>query len=1082
MRTLKRILIGLLATTAVLLLTLVVGYRVWLSEQSPRLRANLEVMRTSELLGLIAMQFLPPSELADNADYGRELRAGRGHAPWVLRSSLDGRPRMLSLALGPDGWAAWSTEHAALHRVWRGDIHFSGPVHDAVHGGEPRSRGVAWLAPPAASPWRVRRDADGTWEIPRIRWHGHAIDPETGSVRLRYELEAADGEIRRVVERPELHAAGGNPVLERRFRISEAGPQIALLAEAAGAQVAPAGNVRLEDDLLVFDGGRSSLILPLGASTIEIDARQNHFATTPFVQHGCVACHHEREQIVGPAFFDIALRHFGEDREAAAEVLAARIREGSAGLWGETPMPANPQLDHEQALGLAREILAMSVDVKAPAPEAEAEGVWSFDLNLEKRPATLHPALSAERIGPAEFRPQTGGLALREDGRLAVATWDGDGSVFLIENWRDDAPNASVRRIAEGLHEPLGLSAIGDALFVMQKQEVTQLVDASGDGIIDEYRQVTADFGASSNFHEFGFGLPRHGDELIFGVSGCVRPGGDSCLEQHPDRGSLFAVDPETGATRLFARGFRTPNGLAASRDGRLLVTDNQGTWLPASKLVFVEEGSFHGWRAPDDSRDHGSVTPATVWLPQNEVGNSPTQPLELSSGPYAGQILFGDIFNGGLKRVAWDEVEGTTQGAAFHFSGGLSAGINRLIDVGNGQIVAGGVGSRGNWGEPDKNWYGLELLSFSEEAAFEPFSVHATPEGFEILFTRPLAEDTRLGSELADVRQWSYRPNEFYGGPKYDLEELGITHATLDDERRRLSLRVPGREPNRIVHLSLDEELRSARGEPLWTTEIWYTQNTIPRADPTAPTERTDRTATPPNTLSAEEEAAGYRLLWDGRTFDGWKIYGRENDSIDGWVIEDDALKFTRDVSFLGMIWNHIAPWNEGALDLMTKEKFRDFDLKIDWKVSPGANSGILYAIPDEEERLSWTLSLEMQVLDDARHADGQIELHRAGDLYDLQSLARGAARPVGEWNEARIRVRGDHIEHWLNGVKVADIVRGSPEWDAAIAASKFDDLEGYGLAREGHLSLQDHGDIVWYRNLRIRELDDSRLPPDPN
>ena len=123
-----------------------------------------------------------------------------------------------------------------------------------------------------------------------------------------------------------------------------------------------------------------------------------------------------------------------------------------------------------------------------------------------------------------------------------------------------------------------------------------------------------------------------------------------------------------------------------------------------------------------------------------------------------------------------------------------------------------------------------------------------------------------------------------------------------------------------------------------------------------------------------------------------------------------------------------------------------------------------------DEEARLSWTYSLEMQVLDDALHSDGQIDLHRAGDLYDLQSLARNAARPVGEWNEARIRVSGDRVEHWLNGVKIADMVRGSPEWEAAIAASKYDGLEGYGLAPEGHISLQDHGDIVYYRNIRIR------------
>jgi cytochrome c len=112
------------------------------------------------------------------------------------------------------------------------------------------------------------------------------------------------------------------------------------------------------------------------------------------------------------------------------------------------------------------------------------------------------------------------------------------------------------------------------------------------------------------------------------------------------------------------------------------------------------------------------------------------------------------------------------------------------------------------------------------------------------------------------------------------------------------------------------------------------------------------------------------------------------------------------------------------------------------------------------------------MQVLDDDAHPDGQIDLHRAGDLYDLQSLAQAAARPVGEWNTARIRVEGERLQHWLNDVPLADIVRGSSAWDEAIAASKFDGTEGFGRARSGHIVLQDHGDPVWFRNIKIREI----------
>jgi cytochrome c len=112
------------------------------------------------------------------------------------------------------------------------------------------------------------------------------------------------------------------------------------------------------------------------------------------------------------------------------------------------------------------------------------------------------------------------------------------------------------------------------------------------------------------------------------------------------------------------------------------------------------------------------------------------------------------------------------------------------------------------------------------------------------------------------------------------------------------------------------------------------------------------------------------------------------------------------------------------------------------------------------------------MQVLDDAGHSDGQIEKRRAGDLYDLATSTRRATKPAGDWNTARIRVDGDDIQHWLNGLKTVEITRGSPEWQRAAAASKFADVEGYGLARRGHITLQDHGDVVWYRNIKIREI----------
>lgn len=226
------------------------------------------------------------------------------------------------------------------------------------------------------------------------------------------------------------------------------------------------------------------------------------------------------------------------------------------------------------------------------------------------------------------------------------------------------------------------------------------------------------------------------------------------------------------------------------------------------------------------------------------------------------------------------------------------------------------------------------------------------------------------------------------------------------------------------------------------------------------------------PNTLSAAERAAGWRLLFDGHSFAGWKNYGGSPDEIVGWAIEDGALRMTRDVSFAGLVWNIVKPWGRASVDLMSVERFERFELALEWKISPGGNSGIFYLVPTDADPPWEKRGLEMQVLDDAGHADGATPTHRNGDLYDLVASARRPARPVGEWNAARIVVDGDRIEHWLNGEKVVEVIRRGPAWEALVAASKFADRPGYGAARAGHILLQDHGDPVWFRSIKLRVL----------
>jgi hypothetical protein len=160
-----------------------------------------------------------------------------------------------------------------------------------------------------------------------------------------------------------------------------------------------------------------------------------------------------------------------------------------------------------------------------------------------------------------------------------------------------------------------------------------------------------------------------------------------------------------------------------------------------------------------------------------------------------------------------------------------------------------------------------------------------------------------------------------------------------------------------------------------------------------------------------------------------------------------------------------------DGAGDIITDKEYRNFDLTLEWKVAPGGNSGIFYRGTQAANDI-WRTALEMQVLDDERHADGKSPLTSAGSLYALYPAPRGVVRPAGEWNAARILVDGNHVEHWLNDVKLFEFEIGSADFAQRVQNSKFSTMQQFGKANQGYIGLQDHGDRVEFRNIRIRVL----------
>ncbi|MDJ0652598.1 MAG: DUF1080 domain-containing protein [Xanthomonadales bacterium] len=203
-----------------------------------------------------------------------------------------------------------------------------------------------------------------------------------------------------------------------------------------------------------------------------------------------------------------------------------------------------------------------------------------------------------------------------------------------------------------------------------------------------------------------------------------------------------------------------------------------------------------------------------------------------------------------------------------------------------------------------------------------------------------------------------------------------------------------------------------------------------------------------------SDNRSSDWQPLFDGQTLSGWRGY-HDQSVPNGWRVEDGLLHFS-----------------SGRGDLVTVETFSDFELSLEWKISEGGNSGIFYLAALGADQI-YMSAPEMQVLDDERHRDGKDPLTSAGANYGLHPAPRGVVKPAGQWNAARIKVEDERIEHWLNGQLMVEYTIGSPEWQALVDDSKFTDWPEYGKSRTGHIGLQDHGDPVWYRNIRIRRLD---------
>lgn len=463
---------------------------------------------------------------------------------------------------------------------------------------------------------------------------------------------------------------------------------------------------------------------------------------------------------------------------------------------------------------------------------------------------------------PDGLTSETGGLGFLPDGRLAACFHRGEVMIYQPETkqWK---------LFAQGLHDPLGLLVISDsALLVMQQPELTRIKDTNGDGQADLFENITNDYGISGNYHEFNYGPVKDQDGNLYialntassgdGIMPVVRgrlntlgrDGDDGRRQMYsvvPYRGWVMKLTP-AGKLLPFASGFRSPNGLGFDLEGNLLVTDNQGDWVSTSTLYHVREGNFYGhpaslvWKKDWKSENPFDMpvreldqmrTKAAVLFPQGIIANSPSQPLcdmtKGKFGPFAGQLLIGEMNRERIVRVMLERVGGELQGACIPFidGNGLRMGNNRMAFAPDGSLWV---------GQTDHGWAGdegIQRIVFTGEQPMEIYSMNLTANGFDLTFTQPVDAATASDPDNYEFRHYYYdyyKKDESEPVDKsiqVDVQTIPVTDIQISPDRKKVSLMLSDLKPGYIYELKL-ENIKNAEGKPLANTLICYTLNKL--------------------------------------------------------------------------------------------------------------------------------------------------------------------------------------------------------------------------------------------------------------
>ena len=690
---------------------------------------------------------------------------------------------------------------------------------------------------------------------------------------------------------------------------------------------------------------------------------------------------------------------------------------------------------------------------------------------------------------PEDAVIEVGGLGFLPDGTLALSTRRGE--VWLVDGaLEDDVSKARFHRFANGLQEGLGLNVVDNSIFVVQRAELSKLLDEDNDRLCDGVETINADWGVSGNYHEFAFGGPVDdaGNFYITLNVSFWEPAWWHGRCTVPYRGWCLRVSPEGEMTPL-AYGLRSPCGVGRNAAGDIFITDNQGDWVASSPIYHLEEGAFYGHPAslawtdeylsaglrPSSEIPPSAASqrkPPAIWIPykwSRSTGNVQSAPAGQAFGPFGDQLFVSEMTNGMVLRAMLEKVRGEYQGAVVPFRTELGSAA-RMHFAPDGSLML-GYTNRG-WGGRSPG-DGLARLRWTGKTPMEFASVHLLQDGFEITFTLPIEDGVHVEPDQVTMLQYDYNYWWEYGSPPQHTQPIDVIATEISADRRSLTIRTGGLQAAQCVSVAIDG-LRASTGQQLLHPEFAYTINQLPEGP--LVTEQVAKIVPPPP--SKQNRLEGWLRLCYGDATELWQA--------DDWTLCNVDLDPTDRSSFVTSPGRG-ALVNTGTAPMVSTPVFEDHQVEFEFYLPEAGRSAILlagrYEVPLEDpvgqapiasaawlgpgawQSMSATFRAARFDADGTKISNAQLQALSFNDQLVVESLdfegPSASAIIEGEGPVGPLVLLADRGEIAFRGVQVKPLSapEGSRGWEPVFPEESFEDWPSTG---DAEWELDDHGVLI--------------------